>query len=97
MDIQCPHCGEPWDAAELHDMHGPGMPFARDVSIGKKWKRFRALGCNAWEDTSSPCDRAACVSPAQLEGLQLVLALSDHPDDYSTDCRLAMLTMEDVE
>ena len=37
MDIYCPHCGEPWDNDELHDVPG--------YSYQEAARSFRIVGC----------------------------------------------------
>ena len=83
MDINCPHCGEPWDMDSIHDIEltpeqikGLGdLPQAemRERMYSMRRKAFRALGCNAIEGYSTPCGhsvlnpKAADASGALLD------------------------------
>jgi hypothetical protein len=63
-------------------------------------KRFRALGCAAWDDDDdpAPCSNPPLYSAAQLEGLKIVQeALGDDLDAYAGDGRMALSFMEGAD
>jgi len=74
MDIRCPKCGEPWDHDELHEMYDSE---GRHVPYAEASKRFRSLGCAAF-------DGASCNAPTDTEtatkAAAVYSALSDDMD-----------------
>lgn len=54
MDIKCKYCGEPWDTYTLHEMADyRGTP--TKFTYEQAYKRFRRLGCGAFEPGSEKC------------------------------------------
>tara|TARA_R100001198_G_scaffold46595_1_gene25949 strand:+ start:1017 stop:1313 length:297 start_codon:yes stop_codon:yes gene_type:complete len=80
MDIYCRYCGEPWDNDILHDMEermGESMSYLEAV------RRFKALGCNAFEtDTGMHCTAAPVLQPNVLLYLSDSQDTSDYPDEW---------------
>ena len=97
MDILCSHCGEPWNIAELQDM--PDLNWEQR-SFRQASRRFVVLGCTAWDldDDPAPCAREPLYSPAQLEGLVLVLEQAgDDLEAYAADAPVALAMMEGTD
>jgi hypothetical protein len=67
MDINCRHCGEPWDIYSLHDVW--------DDKTGKRLayktasSRFRKYGCPAMEGHQRPCSHGPIASPETLDAI----------------------------
>lgn len=75
MDINCRHCGEPWDALELHefgDYHTRAALFAR-------------YGCGAFS-SEDPTFTTKCTNPVYDQQLADISASlqddSDYPDEW---------------
>jgi|TARA_S200002703_G_scaffold64326_1_gene55651 hypothetical protein len=80
MDIYCKHCGEPWDAYELHDMYDANdnkLPYTKAA------KQFAALGCGAFTILDKPkkCTNGMVDPDAALRA-KVYQELSEHPDDW---------------
>ena len=53
-DLKCPYCGELWDRDFLWTWSN-----LSGGTIETQRRRFRDLGCNAFQDTSEPCGAPA--------------------------------------
>jgi len=60
MDINCPKCGEPWDADELHYIAAEhGMTFSQKVTA------FSRTGCEVFgEQHADPADQQRALAAA---------------------------------
>ena len=78
LDLQCPHCGEPWDNDELH-----GSPF---LSYTEAFAKFKAYGCGAFNeiyDGAMPhvCDNTPIYSEEYMENLRAGWADAEYAED----------------
>jgi len=82
MDIYCRFCGEPWDHDELHDMSDW---IEQDITYKQAAKRFRELGCNAWEPDSNERCTHEPIEPAHImEGIRIMQDMSPYPDEWGS-------------
>lgn len=76
MDVYCKHCGEPWDVAELHDIHGQ--------NFNQKRKLFYALGCGAWDLPPTKCSHPVCDEEMAYKASVLQDLLDDDIDGLAS-------------
>jgi len=77
LDIHCPHCGEPCDMYELHDVYDSDD---KQVPYQTAAKQFALVGCGIWNN-NQPCT-APVVDQAMAERAMVMMELSDHPDEW---------------
>lgn len=80
MDISCKYCGEPWDHDELHYgyLNGQSVPY-KEMS-----QKFKKLGCNAFEDKDTPCDRGVVDEQAALHA-GVAQDLFSYPEEWALE------------
>ncbi len=77
MDIQCKHCGEPWEIAGLHELVGEGL--FDDFEEARA--DFYENGCGTYSGGGVPCGNEPCVSEETLENIDMLQeALGDDVD-----------------
>ena len=77
LDIHCPHCGEPTDMYELHDVYDADD---KQVPYQTAAKQFAKNGCGIWNN-NQPCT-ATVVDQDMADRAQVMMVLSDHPDEW---------------
>jgi hypothetical protein len=95
MDIICKHCGEPWDADELHVDH---IPHTSALLL------FKRLGCGAFDaimgtkprDECTECSTAPIYPPEHIELLKVASDMSvDDVESLAGDAELATMAATD--
>ena len=77
LDIHCPHCGEPADMYELHDVYDSND---KQIPYQKAAKQFTMVGCGVWND-GKRCT-APVVDQDMADRASIMMELSDHPDEW---------------
>ena len=86
-DIYCPHCGEPWDLYELHDVPSVSPHIGKGVlTFNQAAKMFPLYGCGLWSGRFDggifkEC-KHAMVDPDRAEHAKVMHTLSPFPDDW---------------
>ena len=86
-DIYCPHCGEPWDLYELHDVPSVTPDIGAGVLTYKQAaKLFPYYGCGLWVDRFDggmfkEC-KAEMVDDVRAEHAKVMHSISPFPDDW---------------
>ena len=77
LDIHCPHCGEPTDMYELHDVYDSND---NQVPYQTAAKQFALVGCGVWNNNQKCA--ASVVDQDMADRARVMMVLSDHPDEW---------------
>jgi len=84
LDIHCPHCGEPCDMGELHDVYDG---FDKHVPYKQAVKVFIENGCGLWQGNRNLPDHfakctASIVDQEMADRAKIMMEFSEHPDEW---------------
>ena len=77
LDIHCPHCGEPCDMGELHDVYDSND---NQIPYQKAAKQFAKNGCGIWNNNQQ-CT-ASIVDQEMADRAKIMMEFSEHPDEW---------------